>query len=431
MKLIIIFILTILGMIFLKLFLRKTDIFIYKIYFLMLTICIPFNIGLGLHNTFRGEQYSVGISYIFVTIVCIVITSTDRYICRKVTFIEILFTLIFAFILINWFMNEIYETSRFIDLTIFYITFYLLFIIFKSLNREYKNKIISAFSYIGIINGILSIFQYITGRKLLIGIMNSPILYYEGIKVTKRTVGLAGTNNAAGNLSAILFSVCMYNYSNNKSKKNLIAVILTLVASALTLTRIGYVAIAVQIIIYLCASNFNTLKSILNKFKMLFLIVCPIIIIFTVNLNKIINILFLQRGNTQSYRFIQFNNIKNYIIQDVTLIDGIGLGQYRSYLLNNYGIIEIDLHNQYINILIEQGALVFIVFMIINIILLINAKRNSASKLEKALLMSLFVGNFICSNFNPNQYYYINNVIYIILLCCLTGITTNINKTNK
>ena len=415
MKLLIVFITTMIIMICIKFFCSKNSENLIKIYLIILCICFPFNIGLGITNSFMGEPYLVGVSYIFIVILCAFLTSIN---IRNIvlTKIDFLFWIFFVLIALNFIFNNIYEKARFLDLIIVYLSLYFLYCLFEKVDIIKREQIMSLFSYIAIINGVLSIIQYVLDKKLLIGSFSDSIIYTEGLMITKRSVGLVGTNNAAGNLAALLFAVCLYNYLLNKKKIDLIAIILTLIASALTLTRISYFAIGIEIIIYFFVSNWNSLKDIISKFKIIILIGLPTLIVFLINIEKIINILFIQRGNTQSYRFKQYNNVIDYCFGKINLFNGIGIGQYRSYISNVVGIREIDLHSQVLNILVEQGWISLIIFVSINLILYFNALKVSDSKLKKAFLISLFWGNLLCSNFNPNQYYYINNVIYIILI---------------
>jgi hypothetical protein len=139
-------------------------------------------------------------------------------------------------------------------------------------------------------------------------------------------------------------------------------------------------------------------------------------VILFLSWHRIYEILFANRGNTQGYRFIQYGRVAQYILPHVNAIKGIGLGQYRNYIYYFYKISDIDLHTQYLNVLIEQGWIVFILFIVFNIFIFIRALKSSNSALKKAFVISLFVANLICSNFNPNQYYYVNNLVYYLLM---------------
>lgn len=399
----------------------KTDSKTNKIYYLIFTLVIPFNTGITISSVFSNNTYSIGIHYVFMTIICIFISSVDlNYL--KLTLVEILFIVIGISIVINYCINEIYDINKFISIVNIYISMNLLFIIFKNIAKENKYKILSAFSYVAIFNGILSILQYITGKKLLLSGLSVSILYTEGISVTKRAVGIAGTNNAAGNLSAILFSICIYNYIKNRRLRDLIAIILTLISSMLTLTRIGYLAIFVQVIIFFLMSNWHSINALLKKIKIIVTVFIPSICILLWKIDEIIRVLFLERGSTESYRFIQFDNVITYLSDTIKIFDGIGIGQYTSYLLYKFGLSEIDLHSQLINTLVDQGIFITVIFSIIHIIFFINAIKNADDISEKAFIYSLCIGNLICSNFNPNQFYYLNNIIFIILLYGMTHV---------
>lgn len=51
----------------------------------------------------------------------------------------------------------------------------------------------------------------LTKKTLLIGSFSESILYTEGIVDSNRAVGIAGSNNSAGNLGALLFIIALFN----------------------------------------------------------------------------------------------------------------------------------------------------------------------------------------------------------------------------
>lgn len=419
MSLAIIFFITILIFIVINIFYKKNNQKnLIKIYFFMISLCVPFSISTSIISNSIDVSYFMRINYIFIVIICFWITTINlkTFVLTKIDFLFMIFILL---IILNLLLNNNYEIGKSLELIILYLTLYLIFLISKKLSYECKEKILGLFSYVAIVNGVLSILQYIFGKKFLIGMWNDSILYTEGVKVTKRAIGLAGTNNSAGNLAVILFSICLYNYITKKGKKDLIALVMTIIASILTFTRISYLAITIEIIIYFFISNWSSLKAIISKIKIIFLLIMPILVILSMKINKIINTLFVERGNTQEYRFYQYNNIIEYCSNNIKFLNGIGIGQYRAYMLNNFSLKEIDLHSELLNVLVEMGWIAFILFLIINVMLFINAKKNANLTIQKAFIISLFVGNLICSNFNPNQYYYLNNVVYMIALCNL------------
>ncbi|PAD33575.1 hypothetical protein CHH56_19095, partial [Terribacillus saccharophilus] len=68
------------------------------------------------------------------------------------------------------------------------------------------------FNFISIFNSLLSLAQLVTKKKLLIGGFNDSILYTEGAIDSLRVTGIAGTNNAAGNFSALLVCITLFNF---------------------------------------------------------------------------------------------------------------------------------------------------------------------------------------------------------------------------
>jgi O-antigen ligase len=131
--------------------------------------------------------------------------------------------------------------------------------------------------------------------------------------------------------------------------------------------------------------------------------------------SKIINKLFIERGDTQEDRFLQFDIVKKYIINDHWLF-GIGTGQYRDYLYKNYSIFGPDIHSQYLNVMAENGIFIFILFVLFNCWIIEKIISSNTGRLLKILGVALFIGNFVCSNFNPNQYYYLNNILYYLVM---------------
>jgi O-antigen ligase len=263
--------------------------------------------------------------------------------------------------------------------------------------------------YFSLINSIISLFQYILNKKLLLYDFNSNIEYYEGTEVVKRVVGLVGVNNGAGNLGAILFPILLYIFFKNKKVIYGLAIVLNLVFTILTLTRIAYLSILVStLIIFLLFKP--SYKKILLRFILLIIITLVIIIGYQLFYNDMYNILFLYRGDTGSYRIFQFY-YAGLLLKDYFLF-GIGSGNFNDVVSSIYGIPNIGvLHSQWLNILVEQGFLSFIGFLIFNILLLYILVKNGNIK-AKWFPISLFISNFIVVNFNPNQYYELNIYFY-------------------
>lgn len=398
----------------------------YNISLILFTLSVPFSIRTSYEdNVAHSYLY---ISATFIIIASIFIININKNIL-KFKYEDIFFILLIGDIIFMIFSVRILNHVNFVYLSITYISICLIYLIYKSFNNVYEQKIFNCFTYLAIFNGLFGVLQYITNKKLIYGIFNENIIYTEGVVKVKRAVGIAMTNNAGGNLSALLFTVVLYNYIVNRRKRDMAAVILNLVFAILTLTRIAYVAIFLSIIIYILISyNWKNIRITTKKLIALCSGVLAAILFLVLSWHKIYEILFVNRGNTQGYRFIQYNNVFKYILPNVDIFKGIGLGQYRNYIYYHYKIGDVDLHTQYLNVLIEQGWLIFIVFMAFNIFILVKALKSSDSSVKKAFAISLFLVNLICSNFNPNQYYYVNNIIYYMLILnfYMTG-----NKTVK
>ena len=312
--------------------------------------------------------------------------------------------------------NRIYILSSAVELLVLYASILFIGITCKNLKGLNDIKILKFFNYIAIMNCILGLLQFITGKMLIPGSFDKSILYGSGYEAVRRVGGLAGTNNAAGNLGAILFAIVFFNYLREKNKLSLIALICTCIFSALTLTRIGYLAIVVELLIFFLVSKWQTKKQVTNKISIF--IISSFIILFNIILfgGKVYEILFLKRGDTSKWRTIQFTRIFEWIIPDNSIWDGIGIGQYKFVAANIYNYSDIDVHSQYINIWVENGFIMFLAFLIMNLCIFYKALKNTKGIQEKAFILSLFTGNLICSNYNPNQYYLINNYFYYILI---------------
>lgn len=84
-----------------------------------------------------------------------------------------------------------------------------------------------------------------------------------------------------------------------------------------------------------------------------------------------------------------------------------------------FGKMEIDLHSQYLNVLVEQGIFIFIVFVTFNIILLKKVLNKYKDNLTRCFIWGIFLTSIICFNYNPNQYYMLNNILYYIIMFSL------------
>ena len=380
---------------------------------LSLISTISINMGINQFIIERVENLYIQLTF-FIMIMIFLLTINYRIFAISLDNIALIIILVQLFLAFKkgYINNEI----SFYQMVILYTDIFLISIIYKNIGNIKINKVLELFNYIAIFNGILGILQFITGKKLLLGIMNESIYYNQGLISVKRVVGIAGTNNSGGDLGAILFCVTFFNYMRNRRKVDLYAVISSVIFTILTLTRIGYLSIIVQLIIYFFISNWSTVREVIAKIK---IILCTGIIlggiIFAFG-NQIYDLLVVQRGNTANSRITQFQRIDENILTDYDFYYGIGAGQYRYYSYYFLGYNEIEIHSQYLNVLVEQGGVIFIVFVIFNINIFIKAIRKCDDILEKAFIAALFIGNLICANYNPNQEYIVNNILYYILM---------------
>lgn len=397
-----------------KLFLNEENKHMYiSVILLSLISTISINMGINQFIIERVENLYIQLTF-FIMIMIFLLTINYRIFAISLDNIALIIILVQLFLAFKkgYINNEI----SFYQMVILYTDIFLISIIYKNIGNIKINKVLELFNYIAIFNGILGILQFITGKKLLLGIMNESIYYNQGLISVKRVVGIAGTNNSGGDLGAILFCVTFFNYMRNRRKVDLYAVISSVIFTILTLTRIGYLSIIVQLIIYFFISNWSTVREVIAKIK---IILCTGIIlggiIFAFG-NQIYDLLVVQRGNTANSRITQFQRIDENILTDYDFYYGIGAGQYRYYSYYFLGYNEIEIHSQYLNVLVEQGGVIFIVFVIFNINIFIKAIRKCDDILEKAFIAALFIGNLICANYNPNQEYIVNNILYYILM---------------
>ena len=184
-------------------------------------------------------------------------------------------------------------------------------------------------------------------------------------------------------------------------------------------------------LVNIIAIKWNSMSKVIRNFIIIFLGLVCIALILHLFGDKIYYILFEQRGKTQDARLLQFNYIFNNIINKNNLWSGIGTGQYTYYAYNYLSHYDLDIHSEYLNILTENGILAFGIFITFNIYLFRIALKKCESKLENIFIISLFLSNIICCNFNPNQYYEINNFTYYTILYCIICKKNILNGGNR
>ncbi|MBC2580562.1 O-antigen ligase [Clostridium sp. DJ247] len=384
---------------------------------LLFSTCLAISVKIDYNQYIIGKNEYVHIP-LALFLIGIIAIFTINHNTKKIGLDNILMIIFLITIFISYGSNQIYDVVSFWTIVSTYLSIFFIGFIFKNIQEYEYYNITNFFSYIAIFNGILGIAQFITNRKLLFGQFNDNIYYLQGSELVKRVVGIAGTNNAGGNLGCILFAVVFFNYLKRKNTVNLTALILTSIFSILTLTRIGYLGIIIVLFVNFIMSKWNSMSNIVKK--MLIIAMCAIIVVIIIVTfgDKINYILFEQRGNTQDSRKIQFDFIFNNIMKYVGFFGGIGAGQYKYYAYYFIGYNDIDIHSEYLNIMVENGVLMFILFIVLNIYLLVHAFKKCDDKIEQAFIVGLFLANLVCSNFNPNQYYIINNLLYYLLIYC-------------
>lgn len=359
------------------------------------------------------------IFFIFVIKICLF--RVQKTLNHKKLYVRIMFILtivnsIFAY---QFFFVDILNPLLFFRTWISYICIQLLITLLYNLSKkEFKeDTIVNSIIIFSFLNSILSILQFITNKTLLIGNFNSNIDYTEGLLVVKRVVGFVGANNGAGNLAAILYPVLLYALVKRRNIYTLIVFILNIIFVVLTLTRVGMLAIVVSTIIYYIFTQTKSKEKIVGRMFSLVSISLIIGVFFTLYGNKLISLLFKYRGETGSYRIFQFDFAENLIRENLWL--GIGAGNFNDIVAMKFNIPQIGiLHSQWLNIIVEQGAISFLLLIVANVIIFF-AMTKVYNKKNLWLPVSLFLGNAIVINVNANQYYEINNFIFYFIVCGL------------
>lgn len=402
------------------------------VYFLPFFLFFSFDFGLS-DRIYRivGENLKLYINSITIILIIFLVFVLNRGIIKNgFKFIYLFFLILLINIIISIFCGNIVNLPMFLRLFFNYFTIFICFLIACCIENISLDKILYSFNYLSVMNGLLGILQIITKKTLLIGSFDSSILYTQGVVNVNRAVGIAGSNNSGGNLGALLFAITFYNTLKKKDIFSIVSCLLTLLFTFLTQTRVALLAIFVCAFIMI--SPFKNKKSIDLK-KLLFVCFSLIISIVSVVVfwGKLYTTFFVDRGNTANSRFIQYTNAWNTAIRDHFWL-GVGSGQWRTYLYNSFNIVDIPIHSMYFNYWVENGFLLFIVNIIFNLgILCFIVKRKNIGKDTKNFFIGFFVANLIVSNFNPNELYTINLVVYYFVAFLLVTIRGNIlNKQN-
>lgn len=390
-----------------------------KLLLLLIVLCSIFNLVLikldiGSYSIEIGILTILLLTCLYVFYIMYKKVFIKKSVDKKIIIMLICLSLINIYILFEPMFLNIYSAEGYSLYLFTYFNVELILIFFLVLRKvSYKNKtIISVVSVFSIMNAILGLLQFITGRVLINFKDSSQQIteLYVGIRVSGFVIG----DNGGGNLGAILFPVLLYKYKKEKNIINFSLILADILFVIFTFTRIAYLAICVEVIIFILFSGKSYIKGIIKNIATTIGALGVGIYIYLNYYNEIIYIFFLQRGDTQYARFTQFTiAIKTFFS---TPILGTGHGQYNDYAMSKLGLFdELVIHSQFLNMIVEEGIIIFVLFVIFNICL-IYILMKKYEKMERLLIIMLFIGNLICVNFNPNQTYEIVIYIYYFIL---------------
>lgn len=300
----------------------------------------------------------------------------------------------------------VYNVNMFLNLLLFALLFYLL-----GKLQVRTSTILQCIVWFSVCNSSLGLLQYAMNKSLLLFSAEDTINYYEGARVGKRVVGFVGASNGAGNLGAILFPVLLYEWMRRKSLLHLAAMLLNAAFLFLTFTRIGYLSVCVQFLVFLFYARMGQRHPLLKKLGAMSAAGIAGVLVYRIFYDEMFRVLFLDRGDTESHRFVQFRMAFQILKEHAWF--GLGAGQYVPYMQTYHGIDDIAIHSQFINELIEQGIFGFLLFFLVYASLFLWSLGKY--KGERWFPVALFIGNFIVVNFNPNQYYSLCTYTFFII----------------
>jgi O-antigen ligase len=342
------------------------------------------------------------------------VISVDQAFKNKLLFLLLLLAGIILILFLQGYVLNIYDTSLytyhmnvFINVALLAVMFYCLS--FMNFNATTFFMIISVYA---LANSLLGVMQYIFNKSFLPFSAQDTIDYYEGVTITKRVFGFVGASNGAGNLGAILFSVLLYYHLKRRSYVSLFILLSNVIFVVLTFTRIGYMSIIAQLLVYILFSKMQDYNHWIKRILVGICSVFAVLIAYRLFYHDIYQVLVVSRGNTESHRFTQFNTAFELFKEHIWF--GIGAGQYIPFMQSNFGVNDIALHSQFMNIMVEQGLISVLFFIVIYISLFVWSLK--IYKEERWLPISLAIGNLIVVNFNPNQYYSICIYTFFILI---------------
>ncbi len=335
---------------------------------------------------------------------------------KSINFMITGLTLINIYLFSEPLFMKLYSTGSYSMYLFTYLNLELMLVLFLLLSAlEYDVKSITGvICLFSLLNGFVAVMQGITGRLLVD--FSSAGQQLTRLSIGTRVSGFITGDNGGGNLGVILFPVLLYNYKKNKGLFNLFLVAADSAFIFFTFTRIAYLALAVELLIF--SLSFFKPMSAKDMFKITFKVAaagCAGIYLYANYFSEAVYLFFIQRGDTQMERFMQFPKAVNAFLSSPIL--GTGHGQYNQYALYKLGIFDnLVIHSQLLNILVEEGIIVFTIFCAFNIYLLVALMKKFRNKAEQIYIIMLFAGNLICINFNPNQTYEINIYLYYFIL---------------
>lgn len=252
---------------------------------------------------------------------------------KQVLLLFICLSLINTYMLLEPTFLYIYSAKAYSLYLLTYFNIELMLIIFLILRGfKYRTEIIvNLISVFSVMNALLGLAQYLTGR-VLINFKDSTAQLTQ-LAVGGRISGFVIGDNGGGNLGAIVLPVLLYKYRQKKSILNFSLILIDILFTIFTFTRIAQLAIFVELLLYIIFSTkINTNESIVKYISGFIVVIGAGAYFCTKYFNSIISIFILQRGDTQSDRFIQFPKaIKAFLS---TPILGTGHGQYNEYLMS-------------------------------------------------------------------------------------------------
>ncbi|MHA0857853.1 O-antigen ligase family protein [Paenibacillus sp. CMAA1364] len=399
-------------------------------------------IGLVIVTMISGIRFNIGYLNIYIDlpfVILLVINATllihiflrsrinpleiPIHLKSKLNIITVIISGVICILMFQCYMVELYDISLYvyhvnisINLLLLTLMFYLL-----SLIEFKKEPFLIGIAVYSLVNSILGILQFIFNKSFLPFAAEESINYYEGVVVTKRVMGFVGASNGAGNLGTILFPILLYCFYKKKSLGSLIILLLNVLFLFLTFTRIGYLSVCLQFLIFIMMSSIVDHRQWIRRYVIGIVCIAIAVTVYQIFGHDLYQSLIVNRGDTQSSRFVQFALAFNLLKDHVWF--GVGAGQYIPYLQSNLGISDIVVHSQFLNVLVEQGLVSFILYVMLYLFLFVWSLRRFKDELW--LPVSLFVGNLTVVNFNPNQYYSICIYTFFIIVLGLLFTRSN------